>query len=38
MVFQSPKVQYFGAETLYMDFDRSNDLVADQSPEFDTDV
>ena len=39
MVFPvSSGAQYFGAETLYMDFDGSNDLVADQSPEFDTDA
>lgn len=29
--------QYFGAGTLYMDFDGTNDLIADESPEFDND-
>ena len=39
MVLPASKgAQYFGAETLYMDFDGSNDLVADESPEFDTDA
>jgi len=33
----SKGAQYFGAETVYMDFDGSNDLVADESPEFDND-
>jgi hypothetical protein len=33
----SKGAQYFGAETVYMDFDGSNDLVADQSPDFDND-
>ena len=39
MVLPSAKgAQFFGADTLYMDFDGAEDLVADESPEFDTDA
>ena len=33
----SKGAQFFGEGKVYMDFDGSNDLVADQSPEFDND-
>ena len=39
MVLASSKgANFFGSDILYMDFDGSNDLVADESPEFDTDA
>ena len=33
----SKSAEFFGDGTLYMDFDGANDLVTDQSPEFDND-
>ena len=39
MVLASSKgANFFGTDILYMDFDGSNDLIADESPEFDTDA
>lgn len=37
MVAPTKSTKFFGDDTLYMDFDGTNDLIADDSPEFDND-